>query len=154
MYGNFYYENKTVVRPSYLYYGNPYIDKITSWYWDGPQVSILQTITWQIFLRFRLDMLSLCAISQQSIHLQLIHLKCRKCYECCEIKTARIPSHHYSLQVLHYSNVTRGPWRLKSPVTQLLVRQTTQSKSSALLDLCEGTHRGRPTMQMPYPYHT
>ena len=38
-YGDFHYKDKTVVKPSYLYNGNPYIGKtaVTSLYWDGPQ---------------------------------------------------------------------------------------------------------------------
>ena len=32
--GDFHYEYRTVVRPSYLYNGNPYTDKTTSSYWD------------------------------------------------------------------------------------------------------------------------
>ena len=33
-YGDSHYEDKTVARPSYLYYGNSYIGKIVSLYWD------------------------------------------------------------------------------------------------------------------------
>ena len=33
---NFYHEDKTVTRPSYLYNGNPYTGKTTSLYWNGP----------------------------------------------------------------------------------------------------------------------
>ena len=35
-YGNFHYKEKTVVRKSYLYNGNPYIVKMASLYWDSP----------------------------------------------------------------------------------------------------------------------
>ena len=31
-------KDKTVARPSYLWYGDPYTDKTTSLYWDGPLV--------------------------------------------------------------------------------------------------------------------
>ena len=37
VHGYFHYKDKTVVRPSYLYYGNPNTGKMTSLYWDGPQ---------------------------------------------------------------------------------------------------------------------
>ena len=39
--GDFNYNVKTVVRPSYLYIGNPYTGK-TYLYWDGPQVPHLR----------------------------------------------------------------------------------------------------------------
>ena len=38
MYGDFHYKDMTVVRPSYLYNGNPYIGKTASLYWEGPLV--------------------------------------------------------------------------------------------------------------------
>ena len=34
---DFHDKDKTVMRPSYLYNGNPYTGKNTSLYWDGPQ---------------------------------------------------------------------------------------------------------------------
>ena len=35
-YGDSHYKDETVVRPSYLYNGNPYTAKMISLYWDGP----------------------------------------------------------------------------------------------------------------------
>ena len=37
IYGDFYYKDKTVMRPSYLYNGNPYTGKTAYLYWDNPQ---------------------------------------------------------------------------------------------------------------------
>ena len=34
---DFNYKDKTVVRRSYLYNGDPHTDKAISLYWDGPQ---------------------------------------------------------------------------------------------------------------------
>ena len=38
-YGDSHVKGKTVVRPSYLYHGNSYTSKMTSLYWDGPQIN-------------------------------------------------------------------------------------------------------------------
>ena len=40
MYGDFHYKDKTDVRQSYLYNGNPYTGKTTSLYWDGILVEV------------------------------------------------------------------------------------------------------------------
>ena len=37
-YGDSHGKDKTVARPSYLYHGDPYTDKMTSFYWDSPQI--------------------------------------------------------------------------------------------------------------------
>ena len=42
-YGDSHYKDKTVVRPSYLYNGNPFTGTATSSYWDGPQRLNTQT---------------------------------------------------------------------------------------------------------------
>ena len=37
LYGDSHYKDKMVVRPSYLYNGNPYTGKMIYLYWDVPQ---------------------------------------------------------------------------------------------------------------------
>ena len=54
MYGDVHYKDETVVRPSHLYNGNLYSSKMTSLYWDDPQisgcleVSIARNTVWSI----------------------------------------------------------------------------------------------------------
>ena len=40
-YGDSHVKDRTVTRLSYLQHGDPYTRKMTSLYWDGPQVSII-----------------------------------------------------------------------------------------------------------------
>ena len=45
-YGDFHYKNKTVMRLCYLYNGNSFTGKTTSFYWDGPRLGLWSSHHW------------------------------------------------------------------------------------------------------------
>ena len=49
-YGDYHYKDKTVIRPSYLYNGNPCVGKMASWYQSGPPGSYLNKFLFPCFL--------------------------------------------------------------------------------------------------------